>query len=196
MTPRRIRILTASTAATLAASLTLSGCALLAPQPGGGAAEPGEQTTTAPREPETNAPRDDASGIVVLSDDEVTKIPTFVRSEPAGTWPVGEGIPVGFPAGVPVYPDRWIENNVTEFTTNGLPGYSAMFWGDYDDIDALLVRCEELGYEIDDSRDEGKRVITMFNERYKLIITATESATDPVSGELLDPSYSYLIVFL
>lgn len=97
---------------------------------------------------------------------------------------------------MPVYPDRWIDDNVIEFESNGRSGYSAMFWGDYADIDALLVRFRELGYEVDDRRDEGKRVIVLETDRYRVIVNATESARDTQTQELLDPAYTYSIVFL
>jgi hypothetical protein len=175
------------------ASAALTGCALISapaereaaptptPSASGGAA-----VSPSAADPE----------IVVLGDDEVTEFPRFTRSTPAGTWPVGEGIPAGFPAGVPVYPDRWIDDNVIEFESNGRSGYSAMFWGGYADIDALLVRFRELGYEVDDRRDEGKRVIVLETDRYRVIVNATESARDTQTQELLDPAYTYSIVFL
>lgn len=142
-------------------------------------------------------PSDADPAIVVLSDDEVTEVVQFTRSEPAGSWPVGPGIPPGFPAGVPVYPDRWIKNNVVESTTSaGLPSYSAMFWGSYADLDKLAVRFGELGYDTEQQQDDEKRVVIHQNKRYRVIINASESAVDPQSKELIDPAYTVLVVFL
>lgn len=192
MTPHRIL---ASAVAALAA-LALTGCALLAPAPDA-PATPSAATPSADAQGEPGAPSDAESGIVVLSDDDVTDVVEFTRSEPAGTWPVGPGVPPGFPAGVPVFSDRWIKNNVVESTTSaGLPSYSAMFWGGYADLDKLAVHFEELGFSKDQQQDDTKRVIIYQNERYRVIINASESTVDPQSKELLDPAYTMLVISL
>lgn len=195
MTPRTTRLIAATSSALLLAPL-LAGCGLVSIRDGGGAparpaasAEPSETPAGDP------GPSQADPEIVVLDDDDVTDLPQFTRSTPAGTWPVGEGLPEGFPAGIPAYPDRWVKGNTFEFDSDGKRGYSAMFWGDYAAVDALLVRFRELGFEVDDRQDDTKRVIVLDTERYRVIINATESAVDPQTEELLDPSYTYSIVF-
>lgn len=194
-----LRILTS--AAAVVASLTLASCALL-PVPGSGvpAATPAPSATTTPDEAQDQQGLGQNKGeprIVVLNDDGVTDVVKFTRSEPAGSWPIGPGTPPGFPAGVPVYPDRWIDKSVGEFTTGAkLPAYYVMFWGGYDDLDELSVRFLELGYEKDQRQDDTKRVITYENDRYRVTINATESAIDPQSQEPIDPSYTYTVAFL
>ncbi len=130
-------------------------------------------------------------------DDDVDEVVRFTRSEPAGSWPIGPDTPPGFPAGIPLYLDRWIDKSIGEFSTgSGLPGYYVMFWGGYAELDALSVRFLELGYEKEQREDETKRVIIYENHRYRVTINATESAVDPQTRELIAPSYTYTVVFL
>lgn len=193
MTPLRIL----ATAVALAVALMLAGCALL-PVPGSGvpAATPAPSATTTPDAGE-EAPSKADPDILVLSDDDVSEVVEYTPSEPAGSFQIGPGVPPGFPAGVPVYTERWIKNNVAEGTTSaGLPYYSAMFWGDYADLDELSVHFRELGFDEEQKQDDTKRIIIYQNDRYRVTVNATESAVDPQTQELVDPAYSVLIVFL
>ncbi|MEO5535862.1 MAG: hypothetical protein ABIR17_12115 [Pseudolysinimonas sp.] len=187
----RSRIL-ASIFVLILGAATLSGCFFLPiPGPGGGSSpsalpiSPGDGAET----PTTTDPT-----IVVLTDDEVVPMPVFVRSTPAGTWQVGAGVPAGFPAGVPVFTNRWIKDNVLEFDSSGRPGYSALFWGGYDDVDQLVARLTQLGFDVDDRHDDTKRTVVADSERYRVVITATESAKNPGEDELLDPAYTLIVV--
>jgi hypothetical protein len=69
-----------------------------------------------------------------------------------------------------------------------------MFWGGYDHVDQLVLRLEELGFDVDDQRDETKRVVVADSDRYRYIINATETAKNPGDEEFLDPSYTLTIV--
>lgn len=169
-------------------ALTLTACFLPA-EPGDGAAP----SPTASLADET-APSQADPRIVVLADDEVTPLPTWERSTPAGTWEVGPGVPPGFPAGVPVFPDRWIKNNQLEFDSGGRSGYSSMFWGDYADVEQLVLRLGELGFDVERQQDETKQVVVADSDRYRVVITATESAQNPGEAGLLDPSYTIVVV--
>lgn len=134
--------------------------------------------------------------IVVLAEDQVTDGIEFTQSEPAGTWKVGPGVPLGFPAGIPVFPDRWIDREARSYTTSdGKRAYSAMFWGDYDDVAQIVEKARELGFDIAEQRDDQKWVIAMENDRYKFIINAAEVVEDVVDGGILDPAYSYTVVY-
>ena len=175
----------------LVVAATLSGCISLSPISEG---ESSPSPSAPAGEAGPDAPSDADPEIVVLADDEVVPLPVFVRSTPAGTWPVGTGIPPGFPAGVPVYPDRWIDDNFLEFDSQGRYGYSAMFWGGYDHIDQLVLRLDELGFEVEDQTDETKRVVVADSDRYRVVITGTESAQNPGEEEFLDPSYTIVVV--
>lgn len=192
MTP--LRVLTSAVAVT--ASLSLASCALLpVSQPVTPVATPSAAAPDAGEEPD--AAPDAEPRIVVLNDDDVTHVVKFTRSEPAGSWPVGPGTPPGFPAGVPLYSDRWVDKSVGEFTTSaGLPAYYVTFWGGYAELDKLSVRFLELGYEMDQQQDDTKRAIVYENDRYRVTITATESAVDPQTQEAIDPAYDYTIVVL
>ncbi|MEO8528175.1 MAG: hypothetical protein ABI435_03780 [Pseudolysinimonas sp.] len=171
---------------------TLSGCFILPiPGPGDGSS-PSASPSSPGHEAETPSAAD--STIVVLTDDEVVPMPVFVRSTPAGTWPVGAGVPPGFPAGVPVFTDRWIKDNVTEFDSSGRYGYSAFFWGGYDDVDQLVARLTQLGFDVDDRHDETKRAVVADSDRYRVTITASESAKNPGENDLLDPAYTIIVV--
>jgi hypothetical protein len=193
VTPRRI--LTSLVA--VAVSLSLASCALLpVSQPVAPVATPSAAAPDA-GDAQEPAPSNAESRVVVLSDDDVTDVVKFTRSEPAGSWPVGPGTPPGFPAGVPLYSDRWVDKSVGEFTTSaGLPAYYVTFWGGYAELDKLSVRFLELGYEMDQQQDDTKRAIVYENDRYRVTITATESAVDPQTQEAIDPAYDYTIVVL
>lgn len=183
----------------VAATVVLGGCVMFpGPRPGAGdpgaeATPPGSASPTPTDEPA--APSAGGPVVVVLDDDEVTQVPQFIRSTPRGSWPVGVGIPAGFPAGVPVIADRWIKNNVLEFDSDGRYGYSAMFWGGYDHVDALVARLEELGFDVEEQRDDTKRVIVADSDRYRVVINATETAQNPGEQEFIDPAYTTIVVF-
>jgi hypothetical protein len=182
-------------AAALAAALALTGCIAF---PGGDRPAP-----TAPEgaPPTTDAPGGDGApsqadpSIVVLTDDQVVPFPQYERSTPEGSWEIGTGIPVGFPAGVPVFPDRWIKNAQQEFESQGRYGYSSMFWGGYDDMEALALRLDELGFELAREQDEGKLVIVADSDRYRVVLTGTETAQNPGDDHYLDASYTIGITF-
>lgn len=188
----------------LSASIMLSGCGILSerPQPiDPGVTSPTESptpgNTVEPSTSPSNAPI--SEGIVVLTPDEVVPIDAFVRSTPAGSWPVGAGLPNGFPSGVPAFNNRWIKNNFIEYTdgTTGNTAYSVMFWGDYNDLDALVKAFSASGYRIDtDEIIEQRRLIVVESPTRKVVITATESAKNPGEDELIDPAYSYALILL
>ena len=173
------------------AAVTLSGCVLL-PGPDGPDGSPSPSPTSSAEGNEAPSAADPE--LVVLNDDEVVPLPVFTRSTPGGTWPVGTGIPPGFPAGVPVYPDRWIDDSYLEFDSEGRPGYSAMFWGGYEDVDQIVQRLDELGFDIEDQQDETKRVIVADSDRYRVVINATETAKNAGDADFLDPSYTTTVV--
>lgn len=192
MTP--LRILTTAIAVSASLTLTLAGCALL-PTPG--TAAPSTPAPTAQPDAGEDVPSKADPNILVLSDDDASDVVKYTLSEPAGSFQIGPGVPPGFPAGVPVFTERWVKNSVTEGTTSaGLPYYSAMFWGDYADLDELAVHYRELGFDAEQQQDDTKRVIIYQNDRHRVIINATESAVNPQTEELIDPAYSVMVIFL
>jgi hypothetical protein len=132
--------------------------------------------------------------ITVLTPDQVTAIPPVVKSEPAGSWTIGAGLPNGFPAGIPAFSDRWVEGNVFEFDSSGRDGLSVMFWGDYTAVDRVLAEFRNLGFDVVDETLETRRVAVAENDQYKVVVTATESAKLPGTDALIDPAYYYAIV--
>jgi hypothetical protein len=176
----------------ITAGVTLSGCFL--PRPGGGGSTPTPAPTSAAEAADTPSFGAEPT-IIVLTEDEVVPIPVFIKSEPAGTWTVGPGVPPGFPAGVPVFTDRWIDNNEIEFEPgSGGYGYGAFFWGGYDHIDQLVLRLTEMGFEVTDQEDETKRVVIAETDRLKVIINGSETARNPGEEEFLDPAYTITVV--
>jgi hypothetical protein len=181
--------------AALVALLALAGCSFLPlpSRPGPTAAGP----TSAPSSP---APTQDGppppAGIVTLTPDQVQPEDVFTRSEPNGSFPMGLGLPRGFPAGIPAFENRWIKNDFISFTNgDGRLSYGVMFVGGYDDVDALLAEFARQGWS-----DEGseilptRRLYIVQNESYRVIITTTESAE--TQGKPIDPTHHYTIVVL
>lgn len=189
---------TALAGTALAIALSISGCALLAvpADPQGGSANPTAtpRATAGASTPGSTEPIPADGGIVTLTPEQVTPLEVFTRSSPNGTFPVGSGLPDGYPAGVPAFTNRWVEDNFLTFTTGeGLEAFGVMFAGSYADIDDLLVEFDAQGYRVgEDSSNATRRLVTLENETYRVTITATESAE---SGDtVLDPSFSYTIV--
>lgn len=171
--------------------LALSGCWLL-PSPSPVVSGQGVQPSPAPTQ---SGPPPEA-GIVTLTPDQVLPEDVYTRSEPYGSFPMGLDLPRGFPAGVPAFSNRWVKSNFFSFTNSeGRLNYSAMFVGGYDDVDALLAEFARQGWS-DEGSDElpTRRAYIVQNESYRVVITATESATN--QGDPIDPTYSYTIVVL
>ena len=183
------------TLAALATVLALAGCSFF---PGPPAPKPStpEPTAAASSPGPTQGGPPPPAGIVTLTPDQVQPEDVFTRSEPNGSFPMGLGLPRGFPAGVPAFENRWIKNDFLSFTNgDGRLSYGVMFVGGYDDVDALLAEFARQGWT-----DEGseilptRRLYIVQNESYRVIITVTESAE--TQGKPIDPSHHYTIVVL
>lgn len=174
----------------------LSGCSLL-PTPS--RPSPTAESTGNPDVPSGPTPVESApppAGIVTLTPEQVVAEDVYTRSEPNGSFPVGLDLPRGFPAGVPAFTNRWVKASFFSFdNSNGGTSYSAMFVGGYDDVDALRAEFARQGWS-DEGAEElpTRRVYILENQTYRVIITATDSAT--TQGEPIDPTYSYTIVVL
>ena len=182
------------TLAVLVTVLALAGCSFFPVPSAPESSEAAPGGTSSPRPTQDGAPP--PAGIVTLTPEQVQPEDVYTRSEPNGSFPLGLGLPRGFPAGIPAFENRWIKNEFLSFTnSDGRRSYGVMFVGGYDDVDALLAEFARQGWS-----DEGSEVLPtrrayiVQNESHRVIITATESAE--TQGEPIDPSYHYTIVVL
>lgn len=199
----------------LGLALALSGCALPAILTGGGD-RPGETGEPAPPPPPgTTSPLYDDGVIpppgvapvleadprlVTMTEDLFQRVNTvqgltFARSEPAGTWQVGKGLPPEFPVGLPLFPDRWVKNGVMEHDNGGRLAISYEFWGGYAEVEAIVAELDRLGFEVDSQIAEDRRAYIAENDLYRVSITVAEGVVDSVNDGVYDPAYSYLVVF-
>jgi hypothetical protein len=139
----------------------------------------------------------DRNGIAVLEPDQSNELLEWMRSEPAGSYRIGYGAPDGMPAGIPFYVDKWVGGSPLNFESNGRAGYGVSFWVTWDDIDALIPKFEELGYELtaDGTPEEQRRLTILESPDYRITITSSENADDG-DGGVLDPMATYTIIFL
>lgn len=132
--------------------------------------------------------------IVTLSEEEQSPVPVYTESKPAGTWDLIQGVPVGWPAGVPIYADRSIKGQFLAYeASNGTTAYSSMVNMTYAELDILLEEYKKQGYVVtDDKKDDTKRVVILLNDVYKIVINGSESAVNPQTSALYDASMTII----
>lgn len=103
------------------------------------------------------------SRYVVLNSEDVTDYPTSRKSEPNKSFNVGYGTPPGFPAGVPLPKDAWVQWQFYEYE-DGERSY--MFVGNDDDFQGILDQFAYTGWKLDsdETLGESTRIITFSNE--------------------------------
>lgn len=134
--------------------------------------------------------------IVTLTPEEALPEDVYTLSQPLGTFMLGLDLPRGFPVGIPAFSNRWVKATfLSTLQDDGTRTYSAIFAGGYDDVDALLAEFEKQGWSQEGAEElPTRRAYVVQNDEYRVVITASESAT--AQGEPMDPSYSYSIVVL
>lgn len=122
------------------------------------------------------APNDNR--FVVLNSEDVTDFPTSRKSEPNKSFNVGYGTPPGFPAGVPLPKDAWVQWQFYEYE-DGQRSY--MFAGGEAEFTAILDQFAYTGWKLDSDEllGEKTRIVTFSNEAN----TADVVRTLPVAGQ-------------
>ena len=83
-----------------------------------------------------------------------------------------------------------------EHDNGGRLAISYEFWGGYAEVDALVAKLDEMGFEIASQITEDRRAYIAENDTYRISITIAEGVEDTFDdGGVYDPAYSYLIVF-
>lgn len=122
---------------------------------------------------------------------------TWAKSTPDGTWSVGKGFPVEFPAGLPLFPDRWVKGYPLIVESDDLLMLSYTFWGGYDDVDAIMTELAALGFETESQILPERQAHIAENDQFRLVITVAEGVTDiQEPSRVYDPQYTYNVKFL
>ena len=120
---------------------------------------------------------------------------TWARSTPGGQWQVGTGFPPEFPIGLPLYPDRWIKNDVLLFESDRQLTYSYSFWGGYAEVAAIMAELDTLGYTVEQDIQPTRQTHIAEGPDYRIVMTVAEGVKDTISGEPYDPQYTYIVQF-
>lgn len=122
---------------------------------------------------------------------------TWAESTPDGTWSVGKGFPVEFPAGLPLFPDRWVKGYPLIVESGGLLMLSYTFWGGYDEVDAIMTRLAELDFATESEVLPDRQAHVAENDEFRVVITVAEGVTDiQEPSRVYDPQYTYNVKFL
>lgn len=138
------------------------------------------QEPVATPKPETHSPSltPDDDRFIVLNEEDETVFPTSRKSEPNKSFNVGYGTPPGFPAGVPVQNDAWVQWQFYEYEDGEL---SYMFVGGEEEFQAALDQFAFTGWRLD--KDEtlgaGTRIVQFSNE----VNIAKVVRSAPVEGQ-------------
>ena len=197
---------TSATGAGILLIVALSGCSLVATNdaPEAVLPSPAPVETSETNEPNDSQPEPDVledsdttDNIVTLTPEEVTDPVVWDRSTPGGDFKIGQGVPPGFPAGVPVYTDVWIKDSFLSFDSAGRAAVGVDFNVPLEGIDPLVAEFENQGYRINinERYEEDQRVlIEMESASYLVVLTSAWGVEGGKTG-IIDPVLNYTIVW-
>ncbi len=156
------KVQTGILAATAMLALAASAAAVVIFEPGVAAERP-QAAAAVVEEPKLTLPAD---GFVVLTPEAAQPFPDVRKSEPNGTFDVLNGVPQGYPYGVPVQNNAQLNGARWHFDDDR---YQFMFAGDESAFNTLIDQFSYAEWELDKEYEPipGMRSVTFSNDVWK-----------------------------